>query len=213
MTRDYDSKQTLQQKIMKGVNVLADNVASTLGPKGRNVLLQEKGKTPFITKDGVTVAHFVALEDPFENAGAQIIKQAAIETNNTAGDGTTTSTVLARAILQEAQKYIISGVSPYDLQRGIEIATKEITERLKEMASPIKSADDIAHIATISANNDESIGKLIALAVDRVGQDGSITIEESRSLETSLDVTEGFRFDAGYCANAFITDDRRSVMH
>ena len=123
MTRDYDSKQTLQQKIMKGVNVLADNVASTLGPKGRNVLLQEKGKTPFITKDGVTVAHFVALEDPFENAGAQIIKQAAIETNNTAGDGTTTSTVLARAILQEAQKYIISGVSPYDLQRGIEIAT------------------------------------------------------------------------------------------
>jgi len=213
LTRDYDSKQTLQQKIMKGVNVLADNVASTLGPKGRNVLLQEKGKTPFITKDGVTVAHFVALEDPFENAGAQIIKQAAIETNNTAGDGTTTSTVLARAILQEAQKYIISGVSPYDLQRGIEIATKEITERLKEMASPIKSADDIAHIATISANNDESIGKLIALAVDRVGQDGSITIEESRSLETSLDVTEGFRFDAGYCANAFITDDRRSVMH
>ncbi len=198
---------------MTGVNILADNVASTLGPKGRNVLLQEKGKTPFITKDGVTVAHFVALEDEFENAGAQIIKQAAIETNNTAGDGTTTSTVLARAILQEAQKYITSGVSPYDLQRGIELATKEITERLKEMANPVKSADDIAHIATISANNDESIGKLIALAVDRVGQDGSITIEESRSLETSLDVTEGFRFDAGYCANAFITDDRRSVMH
>jgi chaperonin GroEL len=213
LARDYDNKQTLQQKIMNGVNVLTDNVASTLGPKGRNVILQEKGKTPFITKDGVTVAHFVELEDPFENAGVQIIKQAAIETNNTAGDGTTTSTVLARAILQEAQKYIISGVSPYDLQRGIEIATKEITERLKEMASPIKSADDIAHIATISANNDESIGKLIALAVDRVGQDGSITIEESRSLETSLDVTEGFRFDAGYCANAFITDDRRSVMH
>jgi chaperonin GroEL len=198
---------------MKGVNVLADNVASTLGPKGRNVLLQEKGKTPFITKDGVTVAHFVALEDPFENAGVQIIKQAAVETNNTAGDGTTTSTVLARAILREAQKYVASGVSPYDLQRGIELATKEITQRLKELAEPVRSTDEITHVATISANNDESIGKLIALAVDRVGQDGSITIEESRSLETSLDVTEGFRLAAGYCANAFITDERRATMH
>ena len=213
MTRDYDDTQTLQQKIMKGVNILADNVASTLGPKGRNVLLQEKGKTPFITKDGVTVAHFVALEDPFENAGVQIIKQAAVETNNSAGDGTTTSTVLARAILREAQKYVASGVSPYDLQRGIELATKEITQRLKELAEPVRSTDEITHVATISANNDESIGKLIALAVDRVGQDGSITIEESRSLETSLDVTEGFRLTAGYCANAFITDERRATMH
>jgi len=198
---------------MKGVNILADNVASTLGPKGRNVLLQEKGKTPFITKDGVTVAHFVELEDPFENAGVQIIKQAAIETNNSAGDGTTTSTVLARAILIEAQKYVTSGVSPYDLQRGIELATKEITEKLKELARPVRSTDEITHIATISANNDESIGKLIALAVDRVGQDGSITIEESRSLETSLDVTEGFRLSAGYCASAFVTDERRATMH
>ena len=213
MTRDYDDTQTLQQKIMKGVNILTDNVASTLGPKGRNVLLQEKGKTPFITKDGVTVAHFVELADPFENAGVQIIKQAAIETNNTAGDGTTTSTVLARAILREAQRYVASGISPYDLQKGIELATKEITEKLKELARPVRSADEIAHIATISANNDESIGKLIALAVDRVGQDGSITIEESRSLETTLDVTEGFRFTSGYCANAFITDERRSIMH
>ena len=213
MTRDYDNTQTLQQKIMKGVNILADNVASTLGPKGRNVLLQEKGKTPFITKDGVTVAHFVELEDPFENAGVQIIKQAAIETNNTAGDGTTTSTVLARAILREAQKYVASGVSPYDLQRGIELATKEITEKLSELAQPVRSTDEITHIAAISANNDESIGKLVALAVDRVGQDGSITIEESRSLETSLDVTEGFRLAAGYCANAFITDERRATMH
>ena len=213
MTRDYNREQTLQQKIMKGVNILTDNVASTLGPKGRNVLLQEKGKTPFITKDGVTVAHFVELEDPFENAGVQIIKQAAVETNNTAGDGTTTSTVLARAILREAQKYVASGVSPYDLQRGIELATKEITQRLKELAEPVRSTDEITHVATISANNDESIGKLIALAVDRVGQDGSITIEESRSLETSLDVTEGFRLAAGYCANAFITDERRATMH
>jgi len=210
--RAFDNNQTLQQKVMHGANILADNVSSTLGPKGRNVLLQEKGKEPFITKDGVTVARFVALEDPFENAAAQVIKQAAIQTNNDAGDGTTTSTVLARAILREAQKYIASGVSPIELQRGIDLATKEITNTLKEMATPVTSIDDVSHIATISANNDTSIGHLISLAVDRVGQDGSITIEESRSLETSLDITEGFRFPAGFCAGQFITDDRRGVM-
>ena len=126
MSRSFSDNQTLQQKILTGANVLADNVASTLGPRGRNVLLQEKGKTPFITKDGVTVAQFVALDDPFENAGAQIIRQAAIETNNEAGDGTTTSTVLARAILRESQRYIASGVSPVELQRGIDLASKEI---------------------------------------------------------------------------------------
>ena len=120
MSRAYDNKTSLQQKILDGVNTLADNVASTLGPRGRNVILQEQGKAPFITKDGVTVAHFVTFEDPFENAGCQIIKQAAIETNNTAGDGTTTATVLARAILSESQKYIASGVSPIELKRGID---------------------------------------------------------------------------------------------
>ncbi len=213
MSRAYDDNQTLQQKIMKGANILADNVASTLGPRGRNVLLQEAEKDPFITKDGVTVAQFVALEDPFENAAARVIRQAAIQTNNDAGDGTTTSTVLARAILREAQRYVVSGVSPIELQRGIMLAVKQITAKLTEMSTSITSIDDIAHIATISANNDNSIGQLISLAVDRVGQDGSITIEESRSVETSLDVTEGFRFDAGYCAGAFITDDRRGVMH
>jgi len=213
MSRAYDNKQDLQQKIMSGANLLADNVASTLGPKGRNVLLKEKGKEPFITKDGVTVARFVALEDPFENAGAQIIRQAATQTNDDAGDGTTTSTVLARAILRESQKFIASGVSPIELQRGIDIAVKEVISNLMEMAQPVTTAADIEHVASISANNDIAIGKLIAMAVDRVGQDGSITIEESRSLETLLDVTEGFRFDSGYCAGAFVTDDRRSVMH
>ena len=213
MSRDYESKESLQQKIMKGVNVLTDNVASTLGPRGRNVLLQEKGKIPFITKDGVTVAHFVALDDPFENAGAQIIKQAAIQTNSDAGDGTTTATVLARSILLESQKYILAGMSPIELQRGLNSVVQEVTANLKELARPVQSIEDIQHIATISANNDKTIGELIALAVDRVGQDGSITIEESRSLETSLDVTEGFRFDAGYCAGAFVTDERRAVMH
>jgi chaperonin GroEL len=213
MSRAYDDNQTLQQKIMRGANILADNVASTLGPRGRNVLLQEKEGTPFITKDGVTVAHFVALEDPIENAAAHIIKQAAIQTNADAGDGTTTATVLARAILRESQRYIASGVSPIELQRGINLAVKEVVNNLKEISRPINSADDIQHIATISANNDVSIGKLIALAVDKVGQDGSITIEESRSIETSVDITEGFKIDAGYCAGAFVTDERRSVMY
>jgi chaperonin GroEL len=213
LSRAYNSETELQQKIMNGVNTLADNVASTLGPRGRNVLLQEKGQMPFITKDGVTVAHFVSLEDPFENAAAQVIKQAAIQTNADAGDGTTTATVLARAILRESQRYIASGVSPIELQRGIDVAVRAITASLKNMATPVTSTDDIAHIATISANNDSTIGELIALAVDRVGQDGSITIEESRSLETSLDITEGFRFDSGYCATAFVTDERRAMMH
>ena len=213
MSRAYDDNQTLQQKIMKGANTLTDNVASTLGPRGRNVLLQEKGKTPFITKDGVTVAHFVALEDPFEDAAAQIIKQAAVETNATAGDGTTTATVVARAILQESQRYVASGVSPIEIQRGLLLACKEVEANLVDMAAPITSIDDIKHIATISANNDPIIGDLIAMAIDRVGQDGSITIEEARSTETSVDVEEGFKVDAGYCAGAFITDDRRSLMY
>jgi len=213
MSRAYDDNQTLQQKIMNGANKLADNVASTLGPRGRNVLLQEKGKTPFITKDGVTVAHFVACDDPFEDAAAQIIKQAAVETNNSAGDGTTTATVLARSILREAQRYIASGISPIELQRGINLALKEVLHNLDGMSTPVTSLDDVRHIATISANNDVTIGNLIGMAVDRVGQDGSITIEESRSLDTSLDVVEGFKFGAGYCAGAFITDERRALLY
>lgn len=212
MSRAYDDNQTLQQKILNGVNKLADNVASTLGPRGRNVLLKEKGSTPFITKDGVTVAHFVALDDPFENAAAEIIKQAAVETNATAGDGTTTATVLARAILQESQKYVASGVSPIELQRGINLACKEVLVNLSNLSLPVTSIEDIKHIATISANNDKTIGNLIAMALDRVGQDGSITIEESRSVETSVDIEEGFKIRAGYCAGAFITDERRSMM-
>ena len=212
MSRAFDNKASLQEKILKGANVLADNVASTLGPKGQNVLLQEKDKQPFITKDGVTVAAFVEMEDPFENAGAQIIRQAAVNTNNEAGDGTTTSTVLARSILMESQRYLAAGISPVELQRGINLAVGEVVNNLKEMVEPVKSINDIENIATISANNDPKIGKLIALAVDKVGQDGSITIEEGRSLETSIDLTEGFRFPAGFCASAFITDERRATM-
>ena len=153
------------------------------------------------------------MEDAFENASVQIIRQAAIETNNDAGDGTTTATVLARAILSESQKFIASGVSPVELQRGIKLAVKEVVKNLKEASRPVASANDIEHIATISANNDHSIGKLIAMAVDRVGQDGTITIEESRSIDTSVDITEGFKFDSGFAAAAFITDERRSLMY
>jgi len=209
----FANNEELRQKILNGANTLADYVSSTLGPKGRTVLLKEKDKPAFATKDGVTVATFVHLEDQFENAGAQVIRQAANETNAIAGDGTTTATVLARSILNEAQRHIVAGVSPIEIQRGIDATVAEICKNLTNMAKPVTSIDDIKHIATISANNDSTIGDLIALAIDKVGQDGSITIEESRSLETSIDVMEGFRFPAGYCASAFVNDERRGVMH
>ena len=213
MSRAYDDNQTLQKKLLDGANKLADNVASTLGPCGRNVLLKEHTKDPFITKDGVTVAQFVKLEDPFEDAAAQIIKQAAVETNSTAGDGTTTATVLARAILTESQKYIASGVPPVEIQRGLNLACKEVVYSLKDAAIPVTSIEDIRHVAAISANNDRQIGDIIAMAIERVGQDGSITIEESRSTETSVDIEEGFKIPSGWCAGAFVTDERRSVMY
>lgn len=183
-----DNADSLKEKLLKGANTLADAVASTLGPRGRNVILKQKQRKPVITKDGVTVAKFVSLEDPFENAAAQIIKQAAEETNQTAGDGTTTSTVLARAILQKAQAAIAAGACPVEMKRGIEAAVEEITRHLEEMAEPIKSMDDIEKIATVSANGDKGIGKIIAMAVDKVGKDGSISLQEAHSNETSLDV-------------------------
>lgn len=209
--RVFSNKQELQNKILNGANILTDNVASTLGPKGRPVILQEKNKNPFITKDGVTVAHFVELADPFENVGAQIIKQAAINTNADAGDGTTTSTVLSRAILRESQRFLDTGTSAVDLQRQITKATEDVVGKLQELVRPIRSIDDIEHIATISANNDSKIGKIIAMAVDKVGQDGSITIEEGRSISSSIDILEGFRFQSGFLSPNFITDDRRAI--
>ena len=210
--RAYDSHSSLNEKILKGADILADNVSATLGPKGRNVILQEKDKAPFITKDGVTVAAFVQLEDPFENLGAQIIKQASSVTNTTAGDGTTTATVLARAILKNSQKYLAAGASPTEMKRGIDKAVTKLVESLKDIATPIRSQEDIEHVATISANGDKTIGQLIATAVDEAGKDGAITIEEARSVETSLELIEGFQFDSGYLSNSFITDERRAVM-
>tara|TARA_R100000008_G_scaffold86470_1_gene79747 strand:- start:4594 stop:6168 length:1575 start_codon:yes stop_codon:yes gene_type:complete len=212
MSRQYESGTNLQQKILNGAATLADNVASTLGPRGRNVILHQPGQNPIITKDGVTVAKFVELKDPFENVGAEIIKQAASRTNSEAGDGTTTSTVLTRAILTQAQKYLMAGAPPVELKRGMDKALKQIVENLKSLAQPIMSQEEIAHIAKISANNDSLIGNLIAKAVDLAGKDGAITIEEARSIETSLDLVEGFRFDSGYLASAFVTDEKRGVV-
>lgn len=212
MSNKYSNGRALSEAILRGADILADNVASTLGPKGRTVILQEKNKNPVITKDGVSVAVQVVLDDPFENLGAQIIKQASQQTAAQAGDGTTTSIVLARALLREAQKYIISGISPIEIKRGMDKTLDVFVDKLKDISVPISSEEDIEHIACISANNDKSIGKLIATAVDKVGKDGSITIEEARSLETSLDVVEGFRFDSGYLATAFINDERQGVV-
>ena len=208
----FESRSELNAKVLKGVNTLADTVAATLGPKGRNVILHEKGKEPFITKDGVTVSAFVHLDDEFENAAAQILKQATSQTNTMAGDGTTTATVLARAILTGAQRYITAGASPVELKRGIDIAVAQLVSQLKADATHIETLDDVENIATISANNDRTLGKLVATAVDKAGKDGSITIEESRSSETTLDMIEGFRLEAGYAASAFVTDERRGAV-
>jgi len=210
--KHYCCDDELTAKIVAGVNKLTDNVASTLGPRGRNVILKRAGSNPIVTKDGVTVAEFVELEDPFENVGAQIVKQASRMTNAEAGDGTTTATVLARAIYTGARRQIASGYSPIEIKRGIDRAVEKVVEGLEAIAVPISSIEDIRHIARISANNDTEIGDLIARAVECVGKDGSITVEGARSLKTSLDLVEGFRFDSGYASSSFITDERRGSV-
>ena len=213
MTKHYNNGQELNTKILSGINKLADNVATTLGPKGRNVILFHKEQgIPVITKDGVTVAKFVSFEDPFENVGAQIVKQAAEQSASKAGDGTTTATVLTRAILQRAQKYLTAGIPPIEIKRGMDKATDVIIEKLKDMATPIRSQEDIQHIATISANNDTTIGTLIATAVDQAGKDGSVLVEEANSVKTSLDLIEGFRFDSGYMSSTFINKERTGTV-
>jgi len=208
----YDNGLSLNTKLVNGINKLADTVSSTLGPKGRNVIIHPKGRSPIVTKDGVTVASFIDFEDPFENAGAQIIKQVSAVTATQAGDGTTTATVLARAIINQSQKYIIAGASPVELKRGMDKACQEIVKEIENISKPITSLEDIEHVALISANGDKNIAKLISTAVDRVGKDGAITIENGRSVDTSLDIVEGFRFDSGYLASAFINDERRGVV-
>jgi len=202
----------IRQKLLSGANKLADAVASTLGPRGQNVILYRRGQPPVITKDGVTVARVVELEDDYEQAAVEVLRQAALETERTSGDGTTTSTVLARAILITAQKHIAAGASSTDIKRGIDLAVEAMTEQLTNMAQPVSSEEEIRHVATVSANGDETIGALIAEAVAAAGKDGAITIEESRSLQTSLDVVEGFSFDGGYVSPQFVTDERRGTV-
>lgn len=211
MTTQLSHGTELRNKILDGVNTLADYVATTLGPKGQNVLIHQPDRRPFVTKDGVTVAQNISFEDPHMNAGAEIVKQVSAMTNSEAGDGTTTSTVLAREILNQAHKYISSGTAPIEIKRGLEQCLACAFEKISEMSKPISSEEDIKHIAAISANNDTTIGDLVATAVTMVGKNGSITIEDARSLDTTLDLVEGFRFESGYAATAFITDERRGT--
>ena len=197
-----------RQAVLRGVNQLADAVKVTLGPKGRNVVLDKKYGSPTITKDGVTVAKEIDLKDPLENMGAQMVREVASKTSDTAGDGTTTATVLAQAIYREGAKNVAAGANPMDIKRGIEKAVEALTAELKKMSKPV-SGNMVAQVGTISANNDETIGKIIADAMDKVGKDGVITVEEAKTLETSLEVVEGMQFDRGYLSPYFVTDPER----
>jgi chaperonin GroEL len=197
-----------RQAILRGVNQLADAVKVTLGPKGRNVVLDKKFGSPTITKDGVTVAKEIDLKDPLENMGAQMVREVASKTSDTAGDGTTTATVLAQAIYREGARNVVAGANPMELKRGIEKAVAAIVEEIKKMARPV-SGNMVAQVGMISANSDQTIGTIIAEAMDKVGKDGVITVEEAKTLETSLDVVEGMQFDRGYLSPYFVTDAER----
>jgi chaperonin GroEL len=197
-----------RQAILRGVNILADAVKITLGPKGRNVVLDKKFGSPLITKDGVTVAKEIELKDAMENMGAQMVKEVASKTSDVAGDGTTTATVLAQSIFREGVKTVAAGANPMAVKRGIERAVAVATEKIRELAKPVKG-DMIAQVATVSANNDSMIGNIIADAMKKVGKDGVITVEEAKTIETSLDVVEGMQFDRGYLSPYFVTDPDR----
>ena len=195
-----------RQKILAGVEKLSAAVTSTLGPSGRNVILDKKFGSPQITKDGVTVAKEIELADPFENMGAQMVREVASKTNDVAGDGTTTATLLAEAIYREGLKNITAGANPMALKRGIDKATEAVVGAIAKIAKKVKSAEEIAQVATLSANGEEMIGNIISEAMDKVGKDGTITVEEAKTLETTLDVVEGMQFDKGYLSPYFVTD-------
>jgi chaperonin GroEL len=197
-----------RQAILRGVNQLADAVKVTLGPKGRNVVLDKKFGSPTITKDGVTVAKEIDLKDPLENMGAQMVREVASKTSDTAGDGTTTATVLAQAIYREGARNVVAGANPMEVKRGIEKAVEALVDAIKNMSRPV-SGNMVAQVGMISANSDETIGKIIAEAMDKVGKDGVITVEEAKTLETSLEVVEGMQFDRGYLSPYFVTDAER----
>ena len=204
--KDVKFSTEARQKMLRGVDILADAVKATLGPKGRIVVIEKSFGAPRITKDGVSVAKEIELADKFENMGAQMLKEVASRTNDVAGDGTTTATVLAQAIVREGAKSVAAGMNPMDLKRGIDLAVERVVEALKDRSRPVKNTAEIAQVGTISANGEAAIGKMIAEAMDKVGKEGVITVEEAKSLESQLDVVEGMQFDRGYLSPYFITN-------
>src|SRR5258705_6492765 len=208
MAKDIVYREDARSAILRGVNALADAVKVTLGPKGRNVILDKKFGSPTITKDGVTVAKEIDLKDPMENLGARMVREVASKTSDVAGDGTTTATVLAQAIYREGIKSVTAGANPMELKKGIDTAVAAVVEELKKLSKPVKGKM-IAQVATISATNAEEIGRFIAEAMEKVGKDGVITVEEARTIDTVLDVVEGMRFDRGYSSPYFVTDPER----
>jgi len=209
MAKEIKFDQEARVKLLKGVNALADAVRVTLGPKGRNVILEKSWGSPTVTKDGVTVAKEIELEDKFENMGAQMVKEVASKTSDVAGDGTTTATVLAQAIFREGSKLVVAGMSPMELKRGIEKAVEAITADLQKQSKPTRDSEEIAQVGAISANSDETIGKMLAEAMEKVGKEGVITVEEAKSMESVLEVVEGMQFDRGYLSPYFVTDPDR----
>jgi len=205
MAKQITMGEQSRAAILRGVNKLADTVKLTLGPKGRNVVLEKKYGSPTITKDGVTVAKEIDLKDAMENMGAQMVREVASKTSDVAGDGTTTATVLAQAIFREGVKTVAAGANPMALKRGIDKAVERATREIRKAAKPV-TEDMIAQVGTISANGDDTIGKLIAQAMQKVGKDGVITVEESKTIETALEVVEGMQFDGGYLSPYFVTD-------
>jgi chaperonin GroEL len=204
--KEVKFSQDARERMLRGVDILANAVRITLGPKGRNVVLEKSFGAPRVTKDGVTVAKEIELEDKFENMGAQMVREVASKTSDLAGDGTTTATVLAQAIVREGAKSVAAGSNPMDLKRGIDRAVAAVVEELKKQSKKVTSNDEIAQVGTISANGDKEVGKIIAEAMKKVGNEGVITVEEAKSLETELDVVEGMQFDRGYISPYFITN-------
>jgi chaperonin GroEL len=209
MAKELKFAQEARNAILRGVNILADAVKVTLGPKGRNVILEKSFGSPTVTKDGVTVAKEIELEDKFENMGAQMVKEVASKTSDTAGDGTTTATVLAQALYREGSKVVAAGANPMDVKRGIDLAVEEVVKELKKLSKPTKDQKEISQVGKISANNDETIGNIIAEAMNKVGKEGVITVEEAKGMETTLDVVEGMQFDRGYLSPYFVTDPEK----
>ena len=201
----------VRNKMMVGVNVLANAVKVTLGPKGRNVILDKSYGAPRITKDGVTVAKEIELEDKFENMGAQMVREVAQKTNDLAGDGTTTATVLAQAIVKEGAKSVAAGMNPMDLKRGIDIAVTAVVKDIEKRAKKVSSSAEVAQVGTVSSNGDATIGSMIAKAMQKVGNEGVITVEEAKAMETEVEIVEGMQFDRGYISPYFITNAEKML--